>query len=270
MNIYQRINEVRKEVAYIQKDAKVQGYKAVSHDMVVAALRPALINHGIVIYPSLLKGEMVPTGTATSSGTPIMRYEAEHVVTFINVDDKDDFVQMTISSHANDHGDKAPGKAVSYAVKTAELKMFSLETGDNDESRVEGAASDVFTHQTKSDFANTMLQALNDDHGHFVIGRAQIGQKDLVEVTGKGTRGKGTGFYSSAEKQAFGDKGRKYIEAMDAYANTISLAVADNDQAGVMENLDEIDHRIDKNLVWARLTDQDHIYIKKLTEDQAV
>ena len=52
MNIYQRINEVRKEVEYVQKDASVSagggGYKAVTHDMVTAVLRKSLVKHGIV------------------------------------------------------------------------------------------------------------------------------------------------------------------------------------------------------------------------------
>ena len=266
MNIYQLINEVRKDVSYIQKDAKVQGYKAVSHDMVIAALRPALIKHGIAIFPSLLKGETVPTGTATSSGTPIIRYEAEYMVTFVNIRDKEDFVQMSVSSHANDHGDKAPGKAISYAVKTAQLKMFSLETGENDESRIEGSPKDVFSEETLKHFANVMLQSLIDDQGHFVIGRAQINQKDLWEATGSGTRGKGTGYYSSAEKQAFGTKGGEYIAAIDVYAKDIAEAVNADDEHGVRENLEELTDVTDKKLVWARLDDSAHVFIRKLAE----
>lgn len=266
LNIFQKINEVRKEVSYIQKDAKVQGYKAVSHDMVVAALRPQLIAQGIIIYPTLISGVTELTGTQTSSGTPIIRYEATYLVRFLNIDDKDDFVDMTVSSHANDQGDKAPGKAISYAVKTAELKMFSLETGDNDESRIEGSARDVFNNETMTAFANVMLQALNDGKGHFVIGRSQITKKDLWEATGKGTRGKGTGFYSSAEKQEFGDKGGLYIAAINDYAQAIKQAVDAEDDSGVMENLEELTDRTDKNLVWQRLDDECKSYIKRIKE----
>ena len=35
-----------------------------------------------------------------------------------------------------DNGDKAPGKAVTYATKAAILKILYLETGENEESRV--------------------------------------------------------------------------------------------------------------------------------------
>ena len=34
-----------------------------------------------------------------------------------------------------DSGDKAPGKAITYATKISMLKVFSVETGDNEEAR---------------------------------------------------------------------------------------------------------------------------------------
>jgi hypothetical protein len=42
---------------------------------------------------------------------------------------------VTLPSHALDNGDKAPGKAISYATKYALLKTFLLETGEDEESR---------------------------------------------------------------------------------------------------------------------------------------
>jgi len=136
LNIYQRINEVRKNVGYIRRDAEVQGYTAVSHDAVTAALRNNLIEQGIGIVPTL-KESSVETIGQTKNGAPIIRYQARYKVGFINADNPWDFISMDVEAHANDHGDKAPGKALSYATKYAMLKMFSLETGEEDEGRVE-------------------------------------------------------------------------------------------------------------------------------------
>jgi hypothetical protein len=36
MNIYQRINEVRKKVDYAKKEKAVESYKAVTHDQITA------------------------------------------------------------------------------------------------------------------------------------------------------------------------------------------------------------------------------------------
>lgn len=135
MNIYQRINAVMKKITYIKKDAKVQGYSAVTHDNVVSMVRAELVSNGIVIYPEQQESDL-----------PIMRdgkdikmhlYTAEYLIHFVNIDKPDDRLTVKINSHANDNGDKAPGKALSYATKYAILKVFSLETGDNDESRSE-------------------------------------------------------------------------------------------------------------------------------------
>jgi hypothetical protein len=55
----------------------------------------------------------------------------------VNIDDPTDRAVLPIEAHALDQGDKAPGKAMSYATKYAMLKLLSLETGEADEGRVE-------------------------------------------------------------------------------------------------------------------------------------
>lgn len=138
LNIYQRINEVRKKAGYAKKDKTVtgQGYKAVTHDAVTALLRNHLIDQGIVIVPRLIESAVVEIGK-TEKGSSIIRYSARYDVDFVNCDDPTDRVTVPSEAHANDSGDKAPGKATSYATKYAMLKLFSIETGEGDEGRVE-------------------------------------------------------------------------------------------------------------------------------------
>ncbi len=137
-NIYQRMNEVRKAVAYVRKDSKVQGYTAVTHDQVTASARPSLIDHGVMMVPRQTASEIAQVGE-TRQGTPVIRYAGWYEFDFVNVDAPDDKITVTIEAHANDHGDKAPGKAISYATKYALLKVLAIETGDDEESRVEVA-----------------------------------------------------------------------------------------------------------------------------------
>lgn len=137
MNIHQRINEVRKKIDYIKKDKSVQTYKAVTHDQVTAMVRDHLVAHGVVIYPHLVSSVTVATGETTSKGTPIIRVEAVYEFTFVNIEDGNDKFTASVSAHANDQGDKAPGKALSYAKKALILKVFEIETGEDDESRYE-------------------------------------------------------------------------------------------------------------------------------------
>lgn len=139
LNIHQRINEVRKKVWYAKKDKDVagQGYKAVTHDAVTALVRNHLIDQGVLIVPRLIDSGVTDTGTTTKNGVPIIRYEARFEIDFVNCDDAADKLTVVNEAHANDHGDKAPGKAVSYATKYAILKLFNIETGEDDESRSE-------------------------------------------------------------------------------------------------------------------------------------
>lgn len=146
-NIYQKLNNVREAVKYLQKDATVQGYKAITHDMVTAEVRPHLIGEGVIVIPSVTSHSVTDTGTVTQSGTPIIRFEGCYTVKFINIDDPQDSVEMTVIAHANDQGDKAPGKALSYATKYALLKILSIETGETDEGRIEGKARTYSPHQ---------------------------------------------------------------------------------------------------------------------------
>jgi len=138
LNIYQRINAVMQEIDYIKKDKKVSGgganYAAVSHDQVVAMVRDSLVKNGIIIYPEQVRSEVL-VARDKSKDIAMMLYEGEYKIHFVNIDDGADRVTVQIVGHANDNGDKAPGKAVTYATKSAILKVFAIETGENDESR---------------------------------------------------------------------------------------------------------------------------------------
>lgn len=139
-NIYQRINAVMAAVRYVQKDKQVTGsgtnYRAVTHDQLLSVLRGAMVEHGIVVFPY-----------QESSSLPIMRdvekqvkmhlYSGDYFIHFVNIDKPDDRLTVKINAHAADNGDKAPGKAITYATKSAMLKVFSLETGEDDESRAD-------------------------------------------------------------------------------------------------------------------------------------
>ena len=139
-NIYQRINAVMQEIRYVQKDKQVSGggvnYKAVTHDQVVSVARGALVKHGVVIYPEQRASEIVQKRDP-NNGIKMHLYSGDYAIHFVNIDDPSDRITSVINAHAADNGDKAPGKCVTYATKTAILKVLCLETGENDESRAD-------------------------------------------------------------------------------------------------------------------------------------
>lgn len=109
------------EVTYVRKDRK-QGmkYTIVSHDVVTAKVRPALLNVGIIYHPTQC--------THVQNGN---RAECSMVIRFVNIDDPKDYFEVPSFGYGIDAQDKGPGKAMSYAVKYALLKAMGLETGDD-------------------------------------------------------------------------------------------------------------------------------------------
>lgn len=138
MNIYQRINKVMQEVTYIRKDRAVSGggqnYTAVSYDNVIAQVRKSLVDNGIVIVTRQVDGRLEIKRDLTID-QKMHLYAGRYEIDFVNIEKPEDKVTVTIESHAADNGDKAPGKAITYATKSAILKVLSLETGDDEESR---------------------------------------------------------------------------------------------------------------------------------------
>lgn len=135
MNLYQKINEIRKAVDYIQKDKSVStgggSYKAVTHDAVTGILRGHMITHGIICVPNLVKSH----SDQKEEGSKQFRYVATYSFEFVNAEKPEEKITIIIEAHAMDNADKAPGKAISYAKKYAVLKLFEIETGDDEESR---------------------------------------------------------------------------------------------------------------------------------------
>jgi len=121
LNVAQRISLVMGEVDYVQKERK-QGmnYSIVSHDAVTAKVRPLLHKHGIIYYPRNLQVQQ--NGNRT---------EAVFAVRFENIDDRSDYIDVETMGYGVDPQDKGPGKAISYGVKYALLKVLGLETGDD-------------------------------------------------------------------------------------------------------------------------------------------
>ena len=143
LNLLQRINEVRRSIDYVKKDRNVStgqsgSYKAVSHDMVTAMVRDHMVKHGVVSWPVLVASTANPFEVDSNMvRAKQFRYEATYDFHFANADDPKDELVIRIEAHAMDNADKAPGKALSYAKKYAVLKLFEIESGEDDESRIQ-------------------------------------------------------------------------------------------------------------------------------------
>jgi hypothetical protein len=136
MSIYTKINDVMKKVSYIKKDATIgtgnMAYKAVSHDAVVGLCRDHFRDVGIVVFPEQIEKGVSVEGT-TKSGNAKIRFEALYNIHFVDIDDPLSRITVRVEAHSEDSGDKGAGKAVTYATKSAILKVLMLETGEDEE-----------------------------------------------------------------------------------------------------------------------------------------
>ena len=178
MNIYQRINAVRKAINYIKKDKSVSAgpagsYRAVTHDAVTGMIRQHLVEHGIIIAPTLIDSVF----HAKEEGAKQRLYSASYDVRFINMDAPDECVTIRIEAHALDNGDKAPGKSISYATKYAILKLFNIETGEDEESRYQREEFDVTPHLDKIAAADS-LDSLKSEYVTAYTAAQNAGDKE--------------------------------------------------------------------------------------------
>lgn len=119
-------------------------YAVLSHDAVTAKLRPALLEFGIIYYPIEMK---VNQDTNRTEMMVTIRVQ--------NIDDKDDYISIPSCGFGIDNSDKGPGKALSYAVKMALLKLFTLESGTAEEIEY-----DQVTEHAKEDTSTSNKRAL--------------------------------------------------------------------------------------------------------------
>ncbi|MCP4101105.1 MAG: hypothetical protein GY750_06735, partial [Lentisphaerae bacterium] len=230
-----------------------QGYKAVTHDMVTAVLRDSLINHGIIIAPNLIAAEVVEAGS-TQSGTPIIRFESIFEISFINMDEPADKLVISVGAHANDMSDKAPGKATSYAVKYAMLKLFSLETGENEESRMEGERKGKAAAEHLKDELMEYVEC-GDSLAVMLFSKA-IGQEMYTDIFNSAPHGKKGPFkkqLGEMEKQGHG------------ILVNINQAILEEDDLRAKENLSDITPG-GKKLLATHLGPEKSKILGKLTE----
>lgn len=138
MNIYQRIHAVMAELEVVSKERKNEqfGYRFIGHDDVMQPLRRLLVKHGIVQTSDVLKCER---RADQSIGVEVR-------LTWTNIEEPKEQVGATSwgeacatqrdrKSQELKGDDVQIGKAISYAVKYAQVKCFCLVGGipDNEE-----------------------------------------------------------------------------------------------------------------------------------------
>lgn len=150
MTVYQKILSVMGSVGYLNKDGFVEtgkgkGYKALTDEKVLAAVRPALASAGLVMLPVKMEQKRTDEQVEGYDGKMKTNRVTDVSVTYriINAENPDDFVEVVSSGTGVDTQDKGIGKAMTYAKKYAILNSFLIPSGEDTDQ----ISSDKYTEQ---------------------------------------------------------------------------------------------------------------------------
>ena len=140
-NIYKKMSAITAELTAVAKNLNVgigqSAYKAVGEADVLAAVKPLEEKHGVYSYPysrKIVEAELVTTtteykGKVTEKTNRYLRIET--VYRFVNIDNPEEYIDITTYGDGIDSQDKAVGKAMTYSDKYALLKAYKIITGED-------------------------------------------------------------------------------------------------------------------------------------------
>ena len=148
--VYEKIQQVMGSVNYLNKDGFVEtgkgkGYKALTDEKVLGAVRPALVSAGLVILPVKMDQQRTDEQVKAYDGSTKTNRITDVSVTYriINVEDPKDYVEVVSAGTGVDTQDKGIGKAMTYAKKYAILNSFLIPSGEDTDQ----ISSDKYTEQ---------------------------------------------------------------------------------------------------------------------------
>lgn len=140
-NIFEKMSLIAAEIGTVAKNLEIEtgakSYKAVSEADVLHAVKPIEVKYGVFSYPC--EREIVESGEfVTANMYKGERKERKQLYLrmkttyrFVNIENPADYIEVTTYGDGLDSGDKATGKAMTYADKYALLKAYKIVTGDD-------------------------------------------------------------------------------------------------------------------------------------------
>ena len=187
---------VMRDVKYVQK-TRVQNlsYTVATEADIIDALRPAMLEHGIVMAPTHV--EVVGTGQwETKSGGTMNLIRLLVTYTFSHVDSGEQ-QNVVVATEAANSGDKGCFAAMTMAMKYALLEFFMIERGNDPELIAEHADQqnieqfrravsylEKCTDEIKLD--ETMERARNSANPE--TGQRTFSDSDIVDLVGHAER----------------------------------------------------------------------------------
>ena len=199
LNIYEKLSLITDEIGVIEKNLNVQvnktsSYKAVSERDVLDAVKPIERKYRVYSFPikrnvidreTLVKEtEFVDSRTdnTTTTRTNSLFMRIETIYRFVNIDKPEEFVETTVYGDGVDTGDKAPGKAMTYADKYALMKAYKLSTGDDPDKDASPENGYQKVEKKISPAQKSILDKLSDEDKEKVYKKYNVSSLDELDI----------------------------------------------------------------------------------------
>lgn len=193
---------VMQEVSYVQKKGRVgegkYGYSFAGESDLIAQLRPAMVKHGIVMYPSAC--ELLGTEEyQTRSGNRNSLILSKRTFVFAHASTGTQ-CEVVVFGEASDTGDKRASKAMTLAKKYALREFFLIETGDDPDeviasrdsensAMVDRAVKALEVCTSEEDLSEKLEAIVGYDGAEFTVSQL----KDINTVATRIRKGMGNG-----------------------------------------------------------------------------
>ena len=139
--IIQKVNSDKRLVPDLMKSEKGNNFRAISESAILDVIDPVLKETGWYYTVEVKKSDLQIREAYGSKGKKLQFIATVELrLNFCSIDDKEEFVLSTDSVGMGiDDNDKAMGKAYTYAVKYALLKIFRLRYGDDPDAKASEA-----------------------------------------------------------------------------------------------------------------------------------
>lgn len=172
MNIFQKLEAITNELGFVAKNLNVavtknSSYKATGEVDVLEAVKPLENKYGVYSYAinrEIIASDILTQTTQHGERTSLfLRMKVTY--RFVNTDNPKDYIETISFAEGIDSGDKASGKAMTYADKYALMKTYKISTGEDPDQK----ASEEYKKPTKKVRKETNNDdKFNDDKLEFI------------------------------------------------------------------------------------------------------
>ena len=152
MNIFQKMEAITNELGFVAKNLNVavsknNSYKATGEVDVLEAVKPLENKYGVYSYAidrEIIESDTLTQNTQYGEKTSLfLRMKVTY--RFVNTNNPQDYIETISFAEGIDSGDKASGKAMTYADKYALMKAYKISTGEDPDQK----ASEEYKKPTK-------------------------------------------------------------------------------------------------------------------------